>query len=235
MKSSQEILRKRGFVIQEDILLLSNKPQEELFNLLYSDRAYIRTASVYKLAEICLNKLYFTDELLKVLSKEKCLYTKLAICEALEKGNMDTAKQMIQYLGKIGRNQHKQLPEKISKKKSFPLPRDIIARSLGKMSLIVFPVLLDVLQNNNITEVSEVLDAIGFMVFYNHALANLENAQRIYDVIQKYQDNELIVWKAILCLSAFPLEESKTVLMQYCGQDNLLGEEAERSLNLIVQ
>ncbi|SNT27931.1 hypothetical protein SAMN05446037_10721 [Anaerovirgula multivorans] len=233
MKSSKEDLLKRGFAVQEDIALLSGKPQEELLDLLHSDNAIIRTASAYNLSSTKQNKKIVTDELLKQLSVEKCLYTKLAICESLEKGDIDTAKQMINYLGKIGNNQHKQLPDKVSLKKSFPLPRDIIARSLGKMSVIVFPVLIDVLQSCDIEKISEALDAIGFMVFYNQQLSNEKNAQAIYDVMEKHQDSSLFLWKGILCLSAFPLVKSKKILEGFISQNNLLGEEAKRSLNLI--
>lgn len=78
------------------------------------------------------------------LSVEKCLYTRLAIYEAVEKGDRETALQMIPLLGKIGGSQHKDLPDRVLQKKSYPLPWDIIAHSLAKISLGVLPVLLQV-------------------------------------------------------------------------------------------
>lgn len=104
------------------------------------------------------------------------------------------------------------MPEAVSLKKSYPLPRDIIARSLGKMSIYIFPALIDILKTEDVEKISEVLDAIGFMVFYNSELATLNNATIIYTIITKYEENPLIIWKCILCLSAFPLEESRIIL-----------------------
>ena len=40
---------------------------------------------------------------------------------------------MVEYLGQIGNNQHKVLPTNGFNKKSYPLPRDIIARTLAHM------------------------------------------------------------------------------------------------------
>lgn len=71
----------------------------------------------------------------------------LKICNTLEKGNLKTAEQMIPYLGRIGHNQHLCLLNKVLKKSSYPLPRDIIARSLGKMDGTILPALLKVLTN----------------------------------------------------------------------------------------
>lgn len=63
-----------------------------------------------------------TDALLTRLAVEKCLYTRLAICETLEKGDAGTARKMVPYLGKIVNNQHRCLPEKVS---AFPLNESI--------------------------------------------------------------------------------------------------------------
>lgn len=235
MKSSKDNLRKRGFTYESDIDLLNNKSQSELFELLFSNIATVRTASIRTLANNCINETEFTDLLLNLLTKEKALYTKIAICETLEKGNVHTASKIIKYLGKIGNNQHKELPEAVSLKKSYPLPRDIIARSLGRMSISIFPTLIDVLKTENIDKISESLDAIGFMVFYNPKLATLNNATAIYNTITKYKENPLILWKCTICLSAFPLEETVIILtnIKEENQDNILSKEADRSLKLI--
>lgn len=56
------------------------------------------------------------DELLQQLEKEKCLYTRIAICETLEAGDQRTAEKMALYLGRIGTNQYKTVPETVSAK-----------------------------------------------------------------------------------------------------------------------
>jgi hypothetical protein len=162
------------------------------------------------------------------------LYTKNAICRKLEQGGPDTASQMIKLLGRIGNNQYKQLPDRSSRKKSYPLPRDIIARSLGRMSVGVYPVLIDVLQCKKTETISEALDAIGYMTFYNKQLSTENNAQAAFNVMDEYSNNSLILWKAIICLSAFPSEKTKMILESFINQNNLLGEEANRSLKLIT-
>lgn len=233
MKSSKDDLRKRGYATQEDIDSLNGKSQRELLDLIHADTAVVRTASAHNLSVTHGNKRLVAAELLKQLCSEKCLYTKIALCQCLEKGGMDTAKQMVCYLGRIGRNQHKRLPARVSMKKSFPLPRDIIARSLGRMSPTVFPVLTDVLQSGDMDKIIEALDAIGYMTYNNQQLAAEINAQAVYDVMGKYPDDKLLQWKAIVCLSVYPSMKTKRVLEGFVNQNGLLGEEAKRSISLI--
>ena len=233
LKSSHKDLQDRGFATQQDIELLGDKSEEELLKLLHADNPVIRTASADNLSITPNNEENVVAELLKQLSVERCLYTKMAIGECLEKGNIHTASQMVCYLGKIGNNQHRQLPDRVSLKKSFPLPRDIIARSLAKMPVTIFPILLAVLQSGETEKICEVLDAIGFMAFYNPQLSIEKHVQEIQDVMVNHKENLIIQWKAILCLSAFPLEKSKRILNGFISQNTLLGKEAQRSLKRI--
>lgn len=211
--------------------MLAQLPQKQLIKLLHSNCAITKTSAAYNLSPIGPS---VANELLKQLSVEKCLYTKIAICKSLEQGNIDTAEQMIKYLGIIGNNQHKKLPDRVSAKKSFPLPRDIIARSLSKMDVSIFPLLLEVLNSGSETQIREVLDAVGFMAFYNCKLANKKTAKEIYKIIEKHKGNDLIIWKSILCLSAFPLPKSVELLTAFSHQTNIFGKEANRSLKLII-
>lgn len=227
MKSTNDELRKRGMPTETEIISLSKLVLSELVTRLQDADSSIRSAAA-------VNMRSFTDEaadeLLLQLSNEKCLYTRLAICDTLESGSLETARKMTEYLGKIGNNQHKVVPDKVSAKKSFPLPRDIIARSLGKMDVSVFPVLIEVIDNNKIEQVSEVLDAIGYMVFYHSDLATEKNCEKIISLAAKYASNSVVLWKIILCLSAFPCKESKEMLLRYINHESTLGFEARRSL-----
>lgn len=230
MKSSKEDLQKRGYVTDKDIEVLADITQEQLLVMLHSKYAVTRSAAACNLVATDKNSDW---ELLKQLSIEKCLYTKIAICECLEKGDSTTATQMTEYLGKIGNNQYKTIPNKVSAKKSFPLPRDIIARSLGKMNAEVFLVLQTVVEGNDIEKILEVLDAVGFMVFYNKKLATSKNVIPILSLVENYNDNSLVLWKALLSLSAFPLPESKKVLLKYADTTDVIGMTAQRSLQYV--
>lgn len=137
---------------------------------------------------------------------------------------------MIPFLGKIGGNQHKSLPDRVSQKKSYPLPRDIIARSLAKMPPGVFPVLLQVLQGDDAEKICEILDAVGFMAFYHPELSTPEHAKVVFAMMERYPSHELLLWKAIQCLCAFPLQNTERLLQKFAAQNNLLGEEAKSSL-----
>lgn len=168
---------------------------------------------------------------------EKKLYTRLEICNTLEKGNIETAKAMINYVGKIGSNQYKTLPDRPSNKISYPLPRDIVSRSLGRMDVVILPVLVNVLEGGDITKIQEVIDAIGFLVFYNPSVAKLEYLDKLIDIMRVYRSNDIILWKCITCLSAFPYEKAQNILLCISKDStiDLFSKEANRSLKLINQ
>lgn len=229
MRSTQTELRSRGKASKEEIEACAGLPAEELVKELHNSDPCRRTAAAY-----CLHPEIegAAELLLEQLCRETCLYTRIAVCESLEKGGKSVAEKMIPYLGRVGKNQHKSLPDKVSDKKSYPLPRDLIARSLARMDLAVFPLLLDVLDTGDTWKITEALDAVGFMAFYHPSLVTEKNADRVIRLLKK-ENNEIIQWKALLCLSAFPVPEGIRVLKEYVGRTDLLGAEAVRSLKLI--
>lgn len=234
LKSDLERLKNRGMPLEEDVKLLENKSLKELIKCLNDDDAIIRTSAAINLKQY-INKNKVCSSLLLQLSKEKSLYTKIAICETLQNGNIDSAKEMINYIGKIGDNQYKKLPEKVSLKKTYPMPRDIIARTLSKMNIDIFPILIGILEGDDLIKIYEVIDAVGFMVFHNKDLSNDKNLNYIINLIKKYKDNKLVLWKCITCLSAFNLEKSKDTLNSFVNNDNkdIFSLEAKRSLSIL--
>ncbi|MDK7991064.1 hypothetical protein ACHEVJ_04110 [Enterococcus raffinosus] len=168
-----------------------------------------------------------TDILLHSLMTETALYTRLAMTEKLEGGDSSTALKMIGFLGKIGKNQHR-IPIAPSKKKSFPLLRDLMARSLGRMNPELFPVLLASAEELPPLKLSELIDAIGYMAFYHPALATAQNYQRLLQIKNSYDHDPLIQWKCLICFSAFP--QSKDLL----AQEDQFSMEAQRSLSLLA-
>lgn len=236
IKSSEQDLQKRGYVTKEQVKEYEGTSISTLLTMLHATNPCKRTIAAKNLSAL---DDHVVDELLKQLAKEKCLYTKIAIGETLEQGDQTTATKMIRYLGEIGKNQYIKLPDKVSAKKSYPLPRDIIARSLGKMDSSIYPVLCNVLMTQDIIKIREVLDAIGFMVFYHRELSNEENQNIIYSTMRKFHNDDIIMWKCILCLSAFPSKDTKNILEEYIKPNNIIptnhifAKEAKRSLSLI--
>ena len=92
--------------------------------------------------------------------------------------------QNIIYLAKIGKNQYKELPSEPSRKKSYPLPRDIIARTLAKMDTSIMPFLMKVLKEDDLSKISEVIDAINDE---NNIL--YKEAERSINIINSKVDN----------------------------------------------
>lgn len=236
MKSSCESLEKRGYIDLNILEEYQKSNTSELYELLNSNNAQDRSAAIHLLSlQIDLNEDNFTTNLLELLSKEKALYTRLEITKILEKANQETCQKMINYLGAIGNNQYKKLPNSVSKKISYPLPRDIIARTLAKTDIDNITTLFKVFDTNDLTKISEVIDAIGFMIFYNPTLDTEYNLNIILKEITNYKQNELILWKLIICLSAFKQEKCKFFLLSLKEEisSSLLLSEIDRSLNLL--
>ena len=234
LKSDLDKLTNRGMALDDDINMLKNYSLEKLIDCLNNDNAIIRTSASINLMPY-INEDNVQNELLMQLSEEKSLYTKIAICETLQHGNIDTAEKMTEYLGIIGNNQYKKLPKKISSKKSYPLPRDIIARTLSKMDISIVPALIKILKSNNLIKIYEAVDAFGYICFYNKTLQNEKNLEYIIKLMNKYKGDKLLVWKCITCLSAFNLDKSKEILNSFINKDSkdILSLEAKRSLSIL--
>lgn len=237
MKSSLQDLHKRGMTSDEDVKRLSSLSIEELFEkLTTSTIAAERSAATIILREKCsVDDEAYILTLLNVLTEEKALYTRIEICKSLAVGNESAARLMCNYLGKIGNNQHLAVPDKVSsKKKNYPLPRDIIARYIGRMDKKIINVLFNQLQSNDVLKTSEILDCIGYLV-YNHPElatdANLEHIERTC----KRLSNDLITWRVAVCCSVFPTARSISLLNEIRNTTvhPVIKEDAERSLKLI--
>lgn len=224
----------RGFASAGDIAKVKLLPVAEQKNLLSSPYSWERTAAILALAEyISPNDMVFASQLLKILQTEKALYTRLAIAEVLQAGNLQTARLLCGYLGCIGSNQLKAL-EAPSKKKSYPLPRDLAARILGKMQPEILPALIEILHGSDVVKISEAIDAYGYLLFYHPGFAMKDHFLTIQQLLSAYASNELLVYKCATCLSALRLEESKALLESLQNHSNLyVAQNAERSLQLL--
>lgn len=235
MKSSDSQLRSRGKITSEDLQQYSNHTKIELLEMLKSKEAYKRTIAVKILSE----KYDLTDDLihlfLHTLKQEKKLYTKIELCDALSKGDVQSAKIMVEYLGKIGNNQHTELPTNGFNKKSYPLPRDIIARTLAHMKEDILPVLMDVLKTNNIPAIREVIDVIGFICFYNKIHFNTQIVDELILCLNENYNDDIIRWKLVRAFESFNDINLIHILMETKQNDSqsVIRNEAKRSLEII--
>jgi HEAT repeat protein len=199
MRSTAAQLRDRGRIPKNYEAKFVNKPFIELLTLLHSQSAAERSSATRLLGRVdnqeCIDNLCFA------LKEEKKLYTKIEICNALAGLGEPALPNLICLLGQIGNNQHKKVPSKNFKKSSYPLPRDIVARILIRMGSKSLPYLIKVLDSEDSTKISEAIDAIGFISFYEKDGRCFQNLLRCYE---NNKSNDLITWKIARAMSAFP-------------------------------
>jgi len=227
MKSKTDKLEERGFLVAGLEEKYSETNFEQRIAFLESKIAVERTVGARLLTKS--SNFVSINYLINALIKEKKLYPKIEICNTLVTFELEAVGPLIDLLGKIGKNQHKEIPKKKFNKKSYPLPRDIASRTLTRIGSKALPQLTRILETNNLTQLSELIDAIGFICFY-------EPQKNIYKLLKdcycSNSENKIIKWKIIRAMSAFP--ESELFLKE---QQSLTSEvfnlEIERSLSLI--
>ena len=231
MSTTIENLQKRGYL--DTSFLPPSLSNSKLLELLQLDIPQERTASAYLLGKRKdIDESSLAKALLKALQLEKSLYTKIELCKTLEKGTSTTVVEMLPCLGKIGTNQQHQLPDKVSKKRSYPLPRDIIARTIGHMNPEILPTLLRSLETLSITQTRKLIDGIGFLCFYNEYIDNLTFLNQLINHYNTHTKDELTRWKITLALSAFHTEKAKKQLKSIAENEKeiLIKNEAKHSL-----
>lgn len=227
MKSKKEQLESRGFIPDQFEADYRHLDFAAIKELLYSPIPCDRTLA----ARLIKDKAPDASILLlcEAFGNEKKLYTKLEICSSLVHFGDQSIKPLIKLLGKIGNNQHKEVPKTIFKKNSYPLPRDIAARTLIRFGKNALPALLTFIRNADNKALSEAIDAIGFINYYDYS-------SEVFPVLKtcflQNTDNELITFKIIRAFSSCP--ESISFLNEVKGtfQNQRLVNETERSLKL---
>ncbi|PSU35488.1 HEAT repeat domain-containing protein [Photobacterium lutimaris] len=145
-----------------------------------------------------------TPILCERLSKEKSLYSKIAISDAIVELGSGSIPELVSYIGKVGKNQHHRLPDGIFRKKSYPLPRDIIIRTIIRMKTPALPHLQALLVSSEPKVLLEVVDAIGFITFYSKDYRALDDMLSTFDLSF---DSEILRWKVIRSFQSFPKKE----------------------------
>jgi len=228
MKSNIEELENRGYIADGIEQKYPNASFEQRTELLKSNLPCERTLGARLLGTY--PDIKAIDYLTNALIKEKKLYSKIEICNSLVSFGKDAVIPLIHLLGKIGTNQHRVLPERSFKKNSYPLPRDIAARILIRIGVTALPDLVAGLSNNDLSMLSELIDTIGFICFYEPQPNLLEPLKNCF---YRNEQHDLIKWKIFRAMSAF--SESRLFLKgQQEQEDNTrLKSEIERSLSSI--
>jgi HEAT repeat protein len=219
---------KRGLVSPEKEAGLQNLPDEDVLALLEAPEPQVRSAAARILGERgCACAAPALSQRLRV---EKALYARLAASEALGQLGAASVPSLIALLGCIGDNQHEALPERGFYKKSFPLPRDLAARTLTKVGPAALPALEAVIKTGAREVQLEALDALGWIAFYS----GQTTSEAV--LLAFYQQNQDVVlrWKILRAFQGFPGEAVRQLLMQVILNETVpaLRWEAVRSLGL---
>ncbi|MFD1410072.1 hypothetical protein [Lapidilactobacillus gannanensis] len=224
----------RGYLPETASLPLASN-QAELLKMISAADAVTRTAAARIIRQKQSLDVPLTLALLAQLQLEDKLYPKIEICQTLQTGDAAVIKLMLPLVGKIGHNQLISWRQcTTSKKISYPLPRDIIARTLARVSADYFSDIL-VFFENNATEAEqmELLDTLGFKCFYSPTLASAENLRRIYLSLKKPLGDNLLTWKFVTLLSAFDNALSQQIMATLSEQTRpLIQTELQRSARL---
>lgn len=229
MKSTQQQLQQRG-LFQQKIYEQYLPFDKQTYIEGLTKNPSIQTVCIRLLSEKYHDDSHFTLILLRQLQNNPPLYTKIEIQKQLAQyGKMET---MCTYLGKIGHNQHKRIPAKVSQKKSYPLPRDIVARIIAHMNPNHFLDFIAAIPKLTYSQLLEAVDALGFFCFYHKEVVNENIYKLVQSLLHQYENDELMMWKLTICLSAFP--QSINELLKVKSQYQSLEQEVHRSLTLIL-
>ena len=222
----------RGYATATDLLQYQNAIDNELLKLLNSKIAVQRSVAATLLGQRKSEKA--VNPLCDALKKEKALYSKIAISEALGNIGIASVNALIGLFGKIGKNQYKTLPEKPFEKWNYPLPRDIAARTIVRVRESAIEPIINSISTMKREALSEALDSIGFISFY---CENKMDVKVVLNLLDVYSKDDLIIWKIMSCLQSFPSRETIEVLEQYLlkHKQPAVRWEAARSLGQICK
>jgi len=190
--------KKRGQVPSEEIESYVGFKTEHLIEMLNSANPQERTIAAAVLGNKQDQKGII--QLCTALKGEKALYSRIAMSEALGKMGENAVPPLIKLLGKIGNNQEIELPTKYFNKKSFPLARDMAARTIIKIGKHATPYLIKVVEEQDDYTIQQAVDALGGIASKTgdrRALPPLLNCLKIHP------GNKITLWKIIRSLSGF--------------------------------
>ncbi len=229
LKTTDIAAEKRGFTTKEFDNTFNLLSDGELIKLLADNSAQKRTAAANLLnyrkcsSAIC--------PLCDALKMEKALYSKISICNALAGFGTEALPFLIPLIGVIGNNRHENLPAAGFYKKSYPLPRDIVARIIIRIGEPALTFLREVLLSGSRKAVLEAIDAAGHISFYSKNDLLKSDLANLYN---KNPQDELMIWKILRAFQGINSGEINTILEEviYYSKIPVHRWEAARSLAL---
>jgi HEAT repeat protein len=231
-KESLHIARqKRGQIESFQLVGFLAFSNNELADLLQSDASTERTIGATLLGQRKSKE--FVANLCKALITEKALYSKIAICEALENIGKDSIEPLSLLLGLIGNNQDTKLPEKYFEKKSYPLARDIVARTIISIGEPAVNKLIELSTTGDNYLLSQVIDTLGGLL---HKTKDLRILVCLKIVFKQNIQDEFLVWKTIRAFSAIENKETTDLIMPFMHHPQpAIRWETIRTLGLIAE
>jgi hypothetical protein len=214
-RSLEKNRRIRGEIRVEELSPYLDHNEDELITMLNSSEAFKRTIAANLLVNFKSNN--SVAALCIRFQSEKKLYTKIAISDSLIGLQEISYSYLIRLLGKIGNNLETEIPQKGFLKKSYPLPRDVAARTLCRFDpenlnkFITIAYKLD-----SLIVLEQIIDVIGHMIF-SHKLS--PGSLKIIGLYEKNQ-TEMIKYKIIRCLSGIKDKYSEEFLYKNLKEDN---------------
>jgi HEAT repeat protein len=202
--------QKRGQIESSLLIALATFSDKELANLLQSKLSTERTIGATLLGQRKAKE--FVVSLCAALRFEKALYSRIAICEALESIGKESVEPLSQLLGKIGNNQEIKLPEKYFEKKSYPLTRDIAARTIIRIGEPAIDKLIELSTTKDNYLLSQIIDTLGGLL---HATGDLRILKRLTIIFEENKQNEFLLWKTIRAFSATENKETTDLIMPF--------------------
>ncbi len=221
--------QKRGQIESSLLIAFATLSDKELANLLLSKLSTERTIGATLLGQRKAEE--FVVSLCAALRLEKALYSRIAICEALESIGKESVEPLLQLLGKIGNNQETKLPEKYFEKKSYPLTRDIVARTIIRIGEPAIDRLIELSATKDNYLLSQIIDTLGGLL---HATGDLRILDRLTIIFEENRQNELLLWKTIRAFSATESKETTDLIMPFLTHSQpAIRWETTRTLGLI--
>ncbi len=149
-------------------------------------------------------------DLCNALTREKALYPKIAICEALKSIGKESVEPLSSLIGIVGNNQETVLPEKYFEKKSYPLARDIAVRTIIGIGRPAIHKIIELSSTGDKYLCSQILDALGGLLHKTKDLLILDTLIKIFE--QNSQD-EFLLWKTIRAFSAVESKEAACLIL----------------------
>ena len=200
--------KSRGQVDATDIAPFTSLSKPQLVALLHSTLAIERTCAAVLLADS--QDSVVVDFLCQRLLIEKKLYTKIALCESLISHGALSIAPLVKLLGRVGDNQETSIPVTGFYKISYPLPRDIAARTICRLGSIAIAPLEGFMDTaSDLRSIAQALDAYGHIIYTLHLEHPIAFLHRLYD---RHADHPILKYKIARCLCGFRDEYSRSIL-----------------------